>query len=314
MIALVVLTASVWHQCATAQTTTMPTIGVGGGTLSWHRDIAAARAAADVSGRQVLVIFTAGWNETSSRFEIELARSNEAMLVIGSCFEPVRINASDDPWTTRRMGVSNVPAACIIDSHQTVLAAFECPDAPALFLAALCKASQQAAVASVSQDASSHRPPRQPHAAAFTPAGRVPVDPPEIANAVAPTTRGEPLGLDGFCPVSIVTRQSWVQGNPQITCVHLGRTYRFSSDAERRAFLANPEWYAPALGGDDPVIAAERGMAVAGRRACSASYRSRLYLFTSPDTRHAFLANPEHYLSRSQPQIARGTTSNRGVR
>ena len=276
--------------------------------VPWHRDIATAKAAAAASGRQTIVIFTAPWNEPCSRFEASLARSIEATTLLTSCFEPIRINVSDDPWTTRRMGVSNVPAACIIDEHEKVLVRFDCPTAAEGFVAAVCKASREAAVASI---AGIEPPPRQtaPVATANAPATGTEngaVASPVVATPAEPSavTSAEQVGLEGYCPVSVVMQESWIPGDPAITCTHQGRTYRFAGEGEKRAFEANPDWYAPAFSGDDAVLASRQGLVVAGKRAYSAAYKSRLYLFASPDTRNAFVANPDTYVRRTQ--IARG--------
>jgi YHS domain-containing protein len=277
-----------------------PTPAQAGNAVPWHHDIATARAASSVSGRPTLVIFTAPWNEPCNRFDAAVGRSIEATTLLGACFEPVRVNVSEDPWTTRRMGVSNVPAACIVDDRETVIVRFECPQTSEGFVTALCKASRDAALAGVDRNvaqASAAAPanPTGPEAAADGSTG-----------ATATPVSTELVGLEGFCPVCLVTRQAWVEGNPKITEMHNGQTYCFAGEAERRAFSANPEWYAPALGGDDAVLAARQGVIVAGRRAYSAAYKSRLYLFASPDTRDAFAANPDQFIRRAQ--IARGNT------
>ncbi len=278
-------------------------------TVSWHRDIATAKAASAASGRQMIVIFTASWNEPSSRFEAALNRSLEATTLLSACFEPIRIHVSDDPWTTRRMGVSNVPAACIIDEQENVLVNFDCPATAESFVAAVCKASREAAVASIAR--TEPNPGDLPAAMAATttlPSETGVVEPPVVTATVEPTDvmPVEQLGLEGYCPVSVVTQESWIPGDPEITSTHRGRTYRFAGDAEKRAFEANPDWYAPAFSGDDAVLASRQGLVVAGKRAYSAAYKSRLYLFSSPDTRSAFVANPETYIRRTQ--IARGQT------
>jgi YHS domain-containing protein len=284
-------------------------------TVSWHRDIATAKAAAAASGRQMLVIFTASWNEPSSRFEAALTRSLEATTLLSACFEPIRINVSDDPWTTRRMGVSNVPAACIIDEQEKVLVRFDCPAAAENFVAAVCKASREAAVASLARIEPSPGDLPATFGGTTTPPTETGViEPPVVAATTEPTDvmPVEQLGLEGYCPVSVVTQESWVPGDPEITFSHRGRTYRFAGEAEKRAFEANPDWYAPAFSGDDAVLASRQGLVVSGKRAYSAAYKSRLYLFNSPDTRSAFVANPETYIRRTQ--IARGQTPTTRVR
>ena len=121
-----------------------------------------------------------------------------------------------------------------------------------------------------------------------------------------------PLGLEGYCPVTVVERGSWVEGRPQWGARHRGRTYLFAGPEQQRAFLADPDRYAPALSGDDPVLAFEGGRSEPGRRAFGVSYQSRMYLFSSPETRATFTADPDRYTARVM--IAEGVAPANGVR
>ena len=121
-----------------------------------------------------------------------------------------------------------------------------------------------------------------------------------------------PLGLEGYCPVTVVERGSWVEGRPQWGVRHRGRTYLFAGPEQQQAFMADPDRYAPALSGDDPVLAFERGRSEPGRRAYGVSYQSRMYLFSSPETRASFTADPDRYTARVM--IAEGTAPADGIR
>jgi YHS domain-containing protein len=128
-----------------------------------------------------------------------------------------------------------------------------------------------------------------------------------------PDTHGPmPLGLEGYCPVTVVERGSWVEGRPQWGARHRGRTYLFAGPEQQQAFLADPDRYAPALSGDDPVLAFENSRSQPGRRAYGVSYQSRMYLFSSPETRAAFTADPDRYMARVA--IAEGLAPSDGTR
>jgi YHS domain-containing protein len=107
-----------------------------------------------------------------------------------------------------------------------------------------------------------------------------------------------PLGLEGYCAVTLVEKQVWTEGRPQFGVRHRGRTYLFAGLAQQQAFLADPDRYAPALSGDDPVLAFEQGKAMPGQRRYGVVCQSRMYLFATPETRDAFAANPEKYAGR----------------
>jgi len=125
---------------------------------------------------------------------------------------------------------------------------------------------------------------------------------PEAAVATAapaePDTYGSmPVGLEGYCPVTLAERGAWVEGRAQWGARHRGRTYLFAGVEQQQAFLADPDRYAPALSGDDPVLAFDAGKSTPGQRRYGVTYQSRTYLFTSPQTRDAFAANPQRYTS-----------------
>ncbi len=165
-----------------------------------------------------------------------------------------------------------------------------------------------------------------PAAAPATAAAQPPAPPPTMpaarpqlpaalaaANKPTPEPHGPmPLGLEGYCPVTVVERGSWVEGRPQWGARHRGRTYLFAGPEQQQAFLADPDRYAPALSGDDPVLAFESGRSEPGRRAYGVSYQSRMYLFSSPESRAAFTADPDRYMTRVM--IAEGTAPADGIR
>jgi YHS domain-containing protein len=127
----------------------------------------------------------------------------------------------------------------------------------------------------------------------------VPVGGATTAAAAVPDSYGSmPLGLEGYCPVTLVDKGSWVEGRAQWGARHRGRTYLFASAEQQKAFLADPDRYAPALSGDDPVLACDTGKQIAGQRRYGVTYQARTYLFSSPETRTAFTANPQRYTAR----------------
>ena len=122
--------------------------------------------------------------------------------------------------------------------------------------------------------------------------------PQTAATPVEPDTYGSmPVGLEGYCPVTLAERGVWVEGRAQWGVRHRGRTYLFATAEQQKAFLADPDRYAPALSGDDPVMAFDTGKSTPGQRRYGVTYQSRTYLFASTETRDAFAANPQRYTS-----------------
>jgi protein disulfide-isomerase len=120
----------------------------------------------------------------------------------------------------------------------------------------------------------------------------------------AQSATAQPLGLDGFCPVTLVERsrtapddpRCWIRGDPRWGAVHRGVTYLFNGPDEQKRFLANPDHYAPALGGIDAVLAFDRAKLLRGRREFGTFCESRIYLFASKETLDAFQKDPRRYV------------------
>ncbi len=138
-------------------------------------------------------------------------------------------------------------------------------------------------------------PPARPQWPSLIAAAQPTASPPPVPAATEETM---PLGLEGYCPVTLAEKQAWAEGRPQYGVRHRGRTYLFAGPEQQRAFLADPDRYAPALSGDDPVLAFEQGKNMPGQRRYGVVCQSRMYLFASPETRDAFAANPEKYAAR----------------
>ena len=391
--------------------------------IPWHENLVAAKSASVASQRPLLVIFTAAWSEDSYRFLQTTLSSPEAVGVVCACFEAVRLDVDMNPQLARRLQVTHLPTACVIDANEQLLFQFECSSSSADFVAYAARAVQHAAAAkqaarpvSVPVAASPAAPlaighvpsptptpapeyptyrgyvvtpppatpaslpptvaavpptsvaviaypttpqpaPVLPPAAtpaaekpaarkplvalwestaslfkrsadeeqpAAQPAAEVPtpqpfnLDPPRVA-AVAPPVAPPPvaattmpMGMEGYCPVTLMEEGAWVEGNVQYGARHRGRTYLFAGAAEQQAFFAAPDRYAPVFAGDDPVLATDAGQRVAGDRRYGLTYESRTYLFASPDTLNAFTASPEVYARRvsvteNAPRIESGT-------
>ncbi|MDX2307095.1 MAG: YHS domain-containing (seleno)protein [Hyphomicrobium sp.] len=57
------------------------------------------------------------------------------------------------------------------------------------------------------------------------------------------------VAVGGYDPVAYFEKGSAIAGDPAITLEHSGATWRFQSEANRQAFKADPDRYAPQYGG-----------------------------------------------------------------
>jgi protein disulfide-isomerase len=135
--------------------------------------------------------------------------------------------------------------------------------------------------------------------------------PPAAAQNKAPIL--PPIGMEGYCVVSLhtynqklaeaqaagvspdPTLKGWIKGNKKFGAIHRGRLYLFANPEAQKTFLADPDRYAPALSGYDPVVFNETQKLVDGKRAIGLTYNNQVYVFASEESLRKFEASPKPY-------------------
>ena len=142
-----------------------------------------------------------------------------------------------------------------------------------------------------SRFASEHRREVMP---AKKPATVVPVN-----NTQPTSTQPPPLGLDGFCPVSLAgwagKFPQWQPGDPRWGAIHRGRLYLFVGQAQQQAFLQDPDRFSPMLAGRDVVRMIKYGEKTTGERRHGVTYRDRVYLFRDEYSLQEFRKAPAFF-------------------
>lgn len=137
----------------------------------------------------------------------------------------------------------------------------------------------------------------------------------EVRREVAPVAtpapaNNPPLGLDGFCPVSLTESTKWAKGDVRFGAIHRGRTYLFATAAEQQRFLANPDKYSPMLSGYDPVLYLEQGRMVDGKRQHGIVHEGQMYLFADEATLDRFCKQPHAFTAPVQQAMRQGASGN----
>ena len=105
------------------------------------------------------------------------------------------------------------------------------------------------------------------------------------------------LAMRGYCPVALVQAKQWIKGSSQFAADFDGHRYYFVGAEPLALFQANPQAYAPVLGGDDVVTYAQSGQRVPGALEHGAVYEDRIYFFSSAANKAAFQSMPRNYAS-----------------
>lgn len=104
--------------------------------------------------------------------------------------------------------------------------------------------------------------------------------------------------LLGFDPI-LLSQGREVLGRDDLTAVHDGLRYYFSSDGNRRRFLEDPARHGVQLGG----LCARMGGTVAGSPDNYVVHDGRIYLLGSETCRERFAASPDTYLPVAAPPL-----------
>jgi len=107
------------------------------------------------------------------------------------------------------------------------------------------------------------------------------------------------LAISGFDPVAYFTNSKAAVGRPDLEFRFAGATWWFHNEGNRAEFMAHPEVYLPSFGGYDP-MALTRGVAVPGHPEVWLIIRQRLYLFRKPETRDAFAADSDEFITAAE--------------
>jgi hypothetical protein len=108
-----------------------------------------------------------------------------------------------------------------------------------------------------------------------------------------------PLAMEGYCPVTLAKRMTWVQGDPQYAASHGGATYHLAGRVELDQFMRDRRQYAPVMGCADVVLAKKSGQMRMGLRRYGYRYRGRFYLFSDPISMDEFKQKPQVYAQYS---------------
>jgi thioredoxin-related protein len=142
---------------------------------------------------------------------------------------------------------------------------------------------------------SPRQPTSAPPAVAATPMGAAPSPALTPEQGLVPASQAPPVALEGYCPVSLLEQRKWLRADPQFGAIHRGKTYLFATEDAQRKFLANPDGFSPALSGFDPVVFAQRGEMVEGKRSFGITFNRQIFLFADEASRNAFEQSPQSF-------------------
>jgi thioredoxin-related protein/YHS domain-containing protein len=122
-------------------------------------------------------------------------------------------------------------------------------------------------------------------------------------------SQAPPIAMEGYCPVTLLEDRKWHKSDPKFGAIHRGRTYLFRTAAEQTKFLTDPDRYSPVLSGLDPVVFAQRGEQVEGKRSYGLTYNRQIYLFADEASLKAFEQSPQAYATAAHTAMLQAETA-----
>jgi protein disulfide-isomerase len=289
--------------------------------LTWENDLESAQRLAAETNRLVLIHFGGPWCQPCVRLEREVFSKPGFGRELVRDYVAVNVDPHEFPAIKDRYLVRKYPSDVIITPQGQLVYKLLSPKTASGYVAAMCQVADEArakgllgglsggiaenrAAGPGGRSTSASPNPAEPYASKAERRATQSKQPSERDQRLAKAAveglpelppGSPPLVLEGFCPVSLVEKRTWVAGDVRWGAIHHQRTYLFAGESQQQAFLADPDRYAPALDGHDPVLALERSQSVAGNREHGVIFDGRVYLFAGEDTLNVFRHAPERY-------------------
>lgn len=105
------------------------------------------------------------------------------------------------------------------------------------------------------------------------------------------------LAMQGFCPVTVIQEDKWVEGRPEFGVIHLGKLYLFASEDKMQSFLSDPVPFTPVLNEIDAVVFFEERRIVPGKREWGLKdpIYNRMFFFADEASMNHFYNQYERY-------------------
>jgi protein disulfide-isomerase len=296
----------------------------------------------------VLIHFWAPWCGICKQMEAEVLSQPAVIAELTADYVPVKINADHFPATAQQYGVTALPTTVIITPQGQALDVMRGRIETAQYVTRLnqvatdVKRRSAGVYAQVPPSTASPAPsaptglsddryadyfnrtqspppigappPATQPPAVAAPQPSMPASMPVAADKPRqPPAGNPPLGMDGYCPVTLCEKQQWVLGDRRWGAIHRGRTYLFSGQEEQRRFLADPDRYAPVISGNDPVLAIDQGQTAPGMREHGVYFGNRVYLFSSEASLEKFSKNPNVYANHAAEALRTGSNPGQQV-
>ncbi len=264
---------AVLHVCLTLTSF----IGLGNAAEFWQHDFEKAMAEAKSSGKPLLLHFHAEWCQPCQSMERTVLNTAEVRSRLKSSVIGVKIDVDHHRAFAKGLGVERLPSDLFLTPDGKTHALHEGIASESTYLQRIDSVAKQFPAEVIAENDE---------------------EPTKSEKKRLVLTLDDDLGVAGFCPVTLVETQDWVQGDEEFVAEHAGLKFRFQSELALRKFRKSPEEYMPGYVGCDPVKLVEKNEAVAGDIQFGAFYQNRFYMLATETNQKKFLEDPARYVGQ----------------
>lgn len=286
-----------------------PSLGAAPGAINWRTDYYKARQEAQTARKILLVSIHTAWCPPCKMMERTTLQDPAVVQLINETCIPLHLDGDHDGRVISQWAITGYPTELFVAPNGAIAGRLEGYKDVGSYIASLQQAVAYAGVTrqapavaqSTPRDADANsqgvmNADRKETAAA--PASRRPGDAPIAGASSSAGADSSPVALQGYCPVSMISRAVLIAGEESESLEFKGRRYVFSSKREREMFQANPDRFLPAENGSCVVTWAEEKRWSSGRIEYPALYGEHVYLFSDEAHRQKFLLDPERYVDQ----------------
>jgi thioredoxin-related protein len=260
--------------------------------IPWRSDFRLAEAEARAQDRLLWIQFTGAWCPNCVLLEREAFVHPQVVGQARQSFVPVKLQSENHQDLVERYGITGIPATILVTPRGEVVARNEGYVDTARFHAFLEDALNRSGR---SPRAKSSRPLPAPVGGRARPVTETAA----VSTGVTPSAAHAPgapkVGLEGFCPVSLVEERRMVYGQRTLTLSRDGLVYCFVDAQMRQRFEKWPGRFLPVNGGRCPVAQVDQGEIRPGEARWCVLFKDHLFLCSDEEGRSRFLKNPERY-------------------
>lgn len=309
-----------------AFTALLVTVNQASAEIPWQDNLRAARDQAEAQNKLLLLHFYSDNCVWCDRLEEGSFKSSAVSAAIEQNFVPVKVHANKNPDLVKMFKVTAFPTDVIVTSEGQTLSHSVSPQEPKRYVAMLQSKVPRTPVADqqtpTQQYANQSTSPTAPNPPSFdapsgyaggaqgrTVSSRIDKTMPGISTSMTTPKSPEPqakqtanaaepeLAMEGYCSVTVINEDRWVEGKPEFGVIHLGKLYLFASDDAMQTFLSDPVTYTPVLNEIDVVRFFEERRIVPGKREWGLKdpTHNRMFFFADEAAMNHFWSEYERY-------------------